>query len=102
MKAPNHLELQLLTVLDEGPRHGYGLRQALRQRSAGAFDLAPGTLYPLLRRLEIGGLVESYWQDGPRRRRRVYRLTAGGRRELDLRLRDWVEFVSAVTTVIGG
>ena len=52
MKIPNHLELQLLAVLDEGPRHGYALRVELNQRSAGAFDPLPGTLYPLLRRLE--------------------------------------------------
>ena len=102
MRSPNHLELQLLAVLDDGPRHGYALREELRRRSSGAFDLLPGTLYPLMRRLEVGGLVESTWQEGPRRPRRVYRLTEGGSRELDLRLRDWVEFVGAVTAVIGG
>ena len=102
MKPPNHLELQLLALLDDGPRHGYALRQELRRRSAGSFDLLPGTLYPLLRRLETGGLVESGWQAGPKRRRRVYRLTAAGGRELELRLRDWVEFIGAVTDVIGG
>ena len=69
MKPPNHLELQLLAVLDEGPRHGYALRDELRRRSGGAFELLPGTLYPLLRRLEIGGLVISDWQPGPRRPR---------------------------------
>lgn len=102
MKAPNHIELQVLSVLYEGPRHGYALRRELRRRSAGRFDLLPGTLYPLLRRLEAGGLVLSAWQPGPKRRRRVYRLTEAGSRELDLRLRDWVEFVGSVTSVIGG
>lgn len=102
MQAPNHLELQILAVLDDGPRHGYLLRQELRRRSAGAFDPLPGTLYPLLRRLEVAGLVASDWQPGPRRRRRVYRLTAAGSSELDIRLRTWVEFVGAVTAVIGG
>ncbi|MFQ5350152.1 MAG: PadR family transcriptional regulator [Thermoanaerobaculia bacterium] len=102
MKIPSSLELQLLAVLEDGPRHGYSLREELRRRSAGVFDPLPGTLYPLLRRLEIGGLVDSAWQAGPRRRRRVYRLTAAGGRELDLRLREWVEFVGAVTAVIGG
>jgi DNA-binding PadR family transcriptional regulator len=102
MKTPHHLELQLLAVLDDGPRHGYSLREELRRRSTGAFHLLPGTLYPLLRRLESGGLVTSRWQAGPRRQRRVYRLTDAGRRDLDHRLREWVEFVAAVTAVIGG
>ncbi len=102
MKTPPHLELQLLAVLEDGPRHGYALREELRRRSAGAFDPLPGTLYPLLRRLESSGLLASTWQPGPRRQRRVYRLTADGGRELALRLREWVEFVGAVTAVIGG
>jgi DNA-binding PadR family transcriptional regulator len=102
MKTPNHFELQLLAVLDDGPGHGYLLRDELRRRSAGTFDLLPGTLYPLLRRLESGGLVASRWQAGPRRRRRVYKLTEAGSRELDRRLQEWVEFVGAVTNVIGG
>ena len=102
MRAPNHLRLQLLAVLDDGPLHGYAIREQLSSRSARAFDVQPGTLYPALRRLEAGGLVASTWQPGPRRRRRVYRLTDAGSRELDRRLREWVEFVGAVTSVIGG
>ena len=102
MKTPNHLELQLLALLDDGPRHGYALREELRRRSAGSFDLLPGTLHPPLRRLEAGGLVTSGWRAGPKRRRRVYRLTTEGSRQLELRLRDWVEFIGAVTDVIGG
>ncbi len=102
MKTPRYLELQLLAILEDGPRHGYSLREELRRRSAGTFDPLPGTLYPLLRRLEAGGVVSSDWQPGPRRQRRVYRLTDAGRRELTHRLRHWVEFVGAVTSVIGG
>lgn len=102
MISPRPLELQLLALLEDGPRHGYALREELRRRSSGTFDLQPGTLYPLLRRLEASGWTESGWREGPRRRRRVYRLTPAGRGELDRRLRDWAEFVGAVTRVIGG
>ena len=102
MRSSRHLELQILAVLDERPRHGYSLGEVLRQRSSGVVDLPPGTLYPLLRRLESRGLVVSSWRAGPRRQRRVYRLTRAGRRALDRRLRDWAEFVGAVTAVIGG
>lgn len=102
MRAPSHLELQLLALLDDEPRHGYALRAELRRRSSGLFDPPAGTLYPLLRELESRGLAVSGWRPGPRRSRRVYRLTASGRRELDRRLREWAAYVGAVTAVLGG
>lgn len=102
MKSPKLLELQLLTVLADGPRHGYAIRDELRRRSGGRFDPPAGTLYPLLRRLEAAGLLASGWQPGPRRRRRVYRLTGAGSRELDARLRAWAELVETVTAVLAG
>ena len=102
MTSPHHLELQLLALLEDGPGHGYALREELRRRSAGAFDPLPGTLYPLLRRLEARGLITGSWQPGERRPRRVYRLTGDGRRDLARRLAEWVDFVGAVTAVIGG
>lgn len=102
MDTPRPLHLLLLALLDERPLHGYALRQELNRRSGGAFELLPGTMYPLLRRLEIAGLVVSGWQEGPRRRRRVYELTEAGGRELDRRLLEWADFVGAMTAVIGG
>ncbi len=102
METPNPLELQLLVLLDDGPGHGYAIRDELRRRSGGRTDPPAGTLYPRLRRLEAAGLVTSRWQPGPRRPQRVYRLTADGRRALGRRLRAWADFVGAVTAVIGG
>ena len=48
-------------------------------------DLGSGTVYPLLERLERGGLVRSFWEDPPptdRPRRRYYELTGAGRQEV--------------------
>jgi PadR family transcriptional regulator PadR len=58
------------------PRYGYELRQALAERG---MPIEEGTLYPLLRRLETQGLLQSEWkiQDGPPRR--YYSLNADGR-----------------------
>ena len=69
-----HVDLLLLSVLADAPAHGYALVETLREQSEGAFDLAEGTLYPALYRLERRGLVASRWKVVDGRRRRVYRL----------------------------
>ena len=50
-----HVDLLLLSALEAGPAHGYGLVEALRERSDGELDLAEGTVYPALYRLERQG-----------------------------------------------
>ena len=67
-----HLDMLLLATLENGPRHGYAVREALREASRTRFDLPTGTIYPALRRLEAAGLVQGHWsaEDGRRRRNR--------------------------------
>ena len=95
-----HLDLLLLAVLESGPAHGYRLVDELLERSDGALELAEGTLYPALYRLERQRFVTSRWGRGDgKRRRRVYRLTQRGRRELDAQREDWIDFARAVDAV---
>src|SRR5262245_26811248 len=78
-----HLDMIVLAALADGPAHGYAIIQAIHRRSGGAFDLAEGTVYPVLHRLEKSGLLSSRWVDGESgRKRRVYALTRQGRRAL--------------------
>jgi PadR family transcriptional regulator, regulatory protein PadR len=95
-----HLDLLLLSALARGPAHGYGLVEALRGRSEGAFDLGEGTMYPALYRLERRGLASSRWEVVGGRRRRVYRLTRGGRKALERQLAEWRSFAQAVEAVV--
>jgi PadR family transcriptional regulator PadR len=95
------LDPLVLATIAEDPAHGYAILQRLRQKSHGAFDLAEGTLYPALHRLERDGLLSSSWTIEGGRRRRVYRLTRTGRSALQLRRRDWAQFARAVEAVIG-
>lgn len=92
--------LILATVADE-PGHGYVVLQRLKDRSAGAFDLAEGTIYPALHRLERDGLLESSWAKEGGRRRRVYRITRSGRSALAVQRREWRSFTQAVEAVMG-
>ena len=95
-----HLDALLLASLEAGPRHGYSIMEALRTGSGGQVDLPTGTIYPALHRLERAGLVKGSWSDAGGRRRRVYRLTAAGRRALAEERSSWHEFSAAVTTLL--
>ena len=96
-----HLDLLLLAILEREPMHGYAVIEELRERSAGAFDLPEGTVYPALHRLERQALVASKWSTGTGRRRRIYRLTARGRRQLAATQQEWRSFARAVEAVVG-
>jgi len=98
-----HLDGLLLAVLETGPAHGYAVIEALRAASGGTFDLPTGTVYPALRRLEEDDLVTSAWQEaGGERRRRVYTLTAKGRKALAAQRESWQTFSGAVSAVLTG
>ena len=97
-----HLEGLILRVLEDGPAHGFDVLRRLEERGCGLLRLKEGTLYPALYRLEEAGHIRGQWESAaePRRgpRRRTYRLTAGGKKELARRRADWSAFV----TIIGG
>ena len=75
------LRLYLLALLDERPRHGYELIQALSERFGGTYSPSAGTIYPRLAKLEEEGLVTKQ-VDG---RKTVYAITDAGRAELEAR-----------------
>lgn len=94
------LDALLLATIAEGPAHGYVILQRLRERSSGAFELAEGTIYPALHRLERAGMLSSSWSTESGRRRRIYRLTRAGRTGLQTRRREWRQFAQAVEAVL--
>jgi PadR family transcriptional regulator len=99
--AKGHVDLLILSALDDGPAHGYALVDTLRDQSDGVFDLAEGTVYPALYRLERQGLVSSGWEEGRTRRRRVYRLTRSGMAQLQVDRDSWRRHVRAMQAVLG-
>lgn len=96
-----HLDLLVLSVLADGPLHGYGIIEELKRRSDDVFDLAEGTVYPVLHRLERAGQLSSEWSDAGGRRRRSYRLTAAGGAKLADDRANWGLFATAVTAIVG-
>jgi DNA-binding PadR family transcriptional regulator len=77
------LDLAVLGLLRDGPRHGYDLKQSLAD--LGFLRVSFGSLYPALRRLEKRELIEAARASG---RRKAYRVTEAGRLELDRLLRE--------------
>src|SRR6516164_5218623 len=75
------MRLALLSLVSEGPSHGYELMKKLEERAGGIYRASAGTVYPTLQQLEDEGLVTSELRDG----KKVYRLTDEGRRELEER-----------------
>jgi DNA-binding PadR family transcriptional regulator len=73
----------ILLALADGAMHGYAIKQAVDERSAGEIRLGPGTLYEAIQRLEDAGYIEEASprddpRDGQEAQRRYYRLTADG------------------------
>lgn len=80
----------VLAILAEGDSYGYAILQRVRELSGGALEWTDGMLYPVLHRLERAGLVESRWEKAESgRRRKYYRVTEAGRRQLADERRQW-------------
>lgn len=75
-------ELLVLSTLREHEKHGYQIAVDVEAESNGLFRFRHGTLYPILHRMEADGLIRGSWATGEGRRKKVYSLTAAGRRHL--------------------
>jgi PadR family transcriptional regulator, regulatory protein PadR len=104
-KLRGHLESLILSVLERGEGHGLEILHRLEQAGCGILHLKEGSLYPALYRLEESGKVQAVWEEGQhgRRgaRRRIYSLTAKGRRELAKGREEWRSFVRIIGGVLG-
>jgi len=90
-------ELAVLSVLEDGPLHGYEMARRIEQQTQGALRFTLASLYPLLYRLEKRGWVRGAWEiSGIGRRRRCYRLTAAGKKKLAPIRREWAELFRAL------
>jgi len=96
------IDLMVLAVVARRPSHGYAIIEALRLKSGGRLELAEGTIYPALYRLEQAGYLTSDASTVAGRVRRTYRLTAAGRATLRDRQRAWRELVDSVDAIVRG
>jgi PadR family transcriptional regulator len=92
----------ILSLLSEREMYGYEMLQEAERRSARAFHLKEGTLYPSLHQMERSGLLKARWRDSENGRpRKYYRLTAKGRRHADSKRRQWASISAAMRAILG-
>ena len=95
-------ELLILSLVEARPRHGYEISKLIEQRSEGAVRFYVASLYPLLYRLEKRGWIQGRWVEKPgERRRRYYRLTVAGRKQLAPLREEWRCFFQALDSLAG-
>ena len=87
------LALMVLKTLDVlGTLNGYAIARRIEQISGDLLNLNPGTLYPVLLKLEQEGSIASEWGLSENNRKaRFYQLTHAGRRQLQAATRNWEE-----------
>ena len=94
-------DLVILALLGERPMYGYEVLVSLADRGNGEFAFKQGTLYPLLYRLEREGWIRAKWEQPPTgKRRKVYSLTAAGRKAHKARIDEWRRFTAAVDSIL--
>ena len=95
------LDLLILTTLQWGPQHGYGVSLAIKANSGDVLRVETGSLYPALRRLEKQGWVASEWKHTEANQRaKFYRLTAAGKRQVIAGQTRWRQLVTAMTAAM--
>lgn len=95
------LDMLILQTLQWGPRHGYGISQAIRANSGEALRVDTGSLYPALHRLEGENWIAASWKVSENKQRvRVYRLTAAGKRQLLSERSRWEQLSEAIAGVL--
>lgn len=72
----------ILTILSRGKNYGYEIIQEVKSASGGELLWSDGMLYPVLHRLESEKLISSEWIIKDDRKRKYYKLTDKGRKEL--------------------
>ena len=95
------LDMLVLKALQLEPMHGWGITERIGQWSGNELLVNQGSLYPALYRLQQQGWITSEWKVTENNRRaRYYRLTAAGRKQVAIEMREWLRLSGAVNLVM--
>ena len=98
---PGTLVMLILRVLRAEPLHGYAIAQRIHQLSREELQVEEGSLYPALQKLLLKGWVQGEWSlSDTGRKVRVYRITAAGRKQLDIELAEFRRTTRAIEFLI--
>ena len=95
------LPLLILRTLATGPNHGFAVARRIQQISKSVLRVEQGSLYPALHRMELDGLIESYWDTTENNRKaKYYRLTRRGSRQLTSETQRWNAIAGAIAAIL--
>jgi len=92
------LELCVLALLARRESYAYEIASTLAER----VGMGEGTIYPLMRRMQVDGLVDTYLVESPAGPpRKYYRLTTAGQASFTAQKAEWSAFSAAVNEILG-
>ncbi|HVT99357.1 MAG TPA: PadR family transcriptional regulator [Acidobacteriaceae bacterium] len=95
------LDLLVLTTLEQGPLHGWGITLHIERVSDAILRVEEGSLYPALHRMEQEGWITASWgMSENNRRARYYQLTRLGRKQLHAERENWARITGAVAQIL--
>ena len=95
------LDMLILKSLSLEPMHGFGVTKRIEQISRQVFRVNPGSLLLAFQRMERQGLIIGEWSASENNRRaRYYRLTAKGRKRLEVETEDWNRRAAAIARLL--
>jgi PadR family transcriptional regulator, regulatory protein PadR len=98
---PGTLDVMILKSLSVQEMHGLGISRSIMQITQGTFQVKPGSLFPALHRMEEEGWLVSAWGESENNRRaKYYKLTAGGRRQLESETKRWGRISLAIARAL--
>ncbi len=95
------LDMLILKAVSLGPLHGYGVLLRIQQISGERLEIQQGSLYPALYRLEHQGWIAGTWGESENKRKaKYYRLTAAGKRQLNLAAKKWNRMSALMASIL--
>lgn len=93
------LEYSILAIISHKPVYGYDLISILDGHET--LSTTEGTIYPLLRRLEKNGLIQSFWKETAPGKppRRYYELAEEGIQTLEMMNTEWIKVVKSIDEI---
>jgi PadR family transcriptional regulator PadR len=90
------LDAMVLSIVQRNDTYGYEITQYLRK----AVDISESTLYPVLRRLQKGEMLETYDKEYMGRNRRYYKLTSQGETSLEEYREEWRNHKKKIDSIL--
>ena len=89
-----YLESIILSLLQKEDLYGYEILKRIKEKSNDTFSIKEGTLYIILKRLEVNNLISSYWSNSISGggRRRYHKITEEGLSYLKEKKSEWLFF----------